>query len=55
MMIYIKIDFLKNPLVITNLLYKINCWYKINGKAIVYNTPYLFMYSPLFSPNTLHF
>jgi hypothetical protein len=30
----------------TNLSYNINCWYKINGRAIVYNTPYLFMYPP---------
>jgi hypothetical protein len=39
-------SFFLNPLILTNLSYNLNCWYKINGKAIVYNTPYSFTYSP---------
>jgi len=41
MLIYIK--FFKNiyiyPLALTNLSHNIHCWYQMNGRAIVYNTP----------------
>jgi hypothetical protein len=40
---YIKVDlFFIFYLVKTNLSYNIDCWYYINDRAIVYNTPCFF-------------
>jgi hypothetical protein len=39
-MMYIKIDFFKKiPLSYDQFIININCWYEINGGAIVYNKP----------------